>query len=119
MVADDHALPAQRAGLHGHHPLAVDQQGETATVDGDHATGDGVVVAGTILGARTGATTGPLVVLLVVIGVTPAHGWPVTREVQVVAKSGNVLDVVAMSSTRTPSTTEPRTTPAWAIRWSA
>ena len=119
VVTDHDALAAQRARLHRHHSPAVDAQGETTAVDGHHAAGDSVVVGRTVLGARAGAAAGSLVVLVVLIGVATAHGAAPTAWVQAAAKSGKVFDVVAMSSTRTPSTVRPRITPACAIRWSA
>ena len=79
---------------------------------------EGVVVGRPLLGAGPGVAARSLVVLLVVLAVAtgrPAH----SRLAQKVAKSGKVLPVVAMFSTRTPSTAAPTITPAWAIRWSA
>ena len=66
-VADDHALAAQRPRLHRHHGDAVDQQRVAAAVDGDDDAVDGVVVRRALLGARPGAATRPLVVLVVVV----------------------------------------------------
>ena len=116
VVAHDHALAAEGARLHRHHPVAVEQQGEAPAVDGDDAPEHGVVVGRPVLGAGAGASAGSLVVLVVLVGVATAHRGTPTASVQAAAKSGKVFDVVSTSSTSTPSTTRPRITPAWAIR---
>ena len=72
-VAHHDALAAQGAGLDGHHDAVLDVQREPAPVDG-HDDGVGrVVVRRALLGAGAGAAPRPLVVLVVVLGVAPAH----------------------------------------------
>ena len=121
VVADHDPLAAQGARLHRHHAVSVEQEREASAVDRDDAGVDRVVVARPVLGARSGAAPGALVVLVVVLAVAAGRHAdpPRTAVLHAVAKSGNVLDVVAMSSTSTSSTARPRMTPAWAMRWSA
>ena len=101
---------------------AVDVAGEAAAVDGDHHAGHGVVVRRAVLGAGAGAAARPVERLGVdVVVVRPGVIASSRRAAcdQAPGKSVKVLDVVAMFSTRTPSTASPRITPACAIRWSA
>ncbi len=73
---------------------AVDEQGVAAPVDGDHDAVDGVLVVGRSLVRGRVRRRGPLVVLVVVLGVAAAsRGVPhdTSRPDQAPAKSGKVL----------------------------
>ena len=75
-VADDDAPPAQLAGLHRRHLVAVDPAGAPPAVDGDDDADRGVVVGRPVLraGPRPAAGPDPDVVLVQVRG----RGWPGT-----------------------------------------
>ena len=129
-VADDHALAAQRPGLHRRHgarrrPAACSGRGRRSRRPRRRrrrrraapwcAAGCAVAAARSARGRARSSDR--------------SYGRRLARSArspgstaapaQKPAKSGKVLAVVATSSTSTPSTAAPTMTPAWAIRWSA